>query len=604
MRRAAGEDRPVTAGARVAVTAAMFKLNRSVRALAFMITGAALGACGYDEGAALGTDEQELRNAPMVLDRYRAVVKVQHQEDDGRWTQDCSGTLITPAAVLTAAHCICPGECTVGNLTDARRVIFTDVLPSTNPFAPTNLEDLVVAVRSVSRHPDYTPGDAHSWANDYAILRLDTVQSVTSHREIDDIGGLVQPIAPAIVRSSLMPTGEWGTLVGYGHWGSDCSITQDLDKRSGKVQLESYVTYSAPYGRKMIMHDGISVCQGDSGGPYFDAEGKVAGVISTGNPDTGLSSPDPTANAYAWLSTTACPFFDSSDVDASFCTDLCRCPTGDGDCDGDASCSAGAVCADDVGKVAGLDVGWDLCWDVDYLVRAYAATSFGGAVQELPPAVWTGSELSSVGDNGISSLRVPAGLTVRLCNGATGAGPCADFTTDTAILPAGMDNVASQVTVDPGVRLYDGASFTGAAQTFRAGTYAAAQLAGVGDNAASSLWAVPGVQARVCTEPNGTGTCRNLAGSVPGLASVISNQISYIQVRLGATVYEHADYAGASQTFAAGTHTSTAFTTIADNAVSSIVVAPGRTAMLCAGAAGTACAARSPPATTRSSACS
>ena len=534
---------------------------------------AALGGC-VDDGTELTLDDQEIRGGTTVPDgRHEAVVRV--LRDDGAY---CSGTLITPSTVLTAAHCICDDDaCTATDFQHTFDVEFTDVLP----VGGTTRADQTFPVRSFQIHPDYRPGRDVQWANDYAILRLDQATSVSSHQEVDDV---IQ-VTPVTVRRSELPVGDGATLVGYGRYGTDCANLGNGVKREVDVTLDRYITYSAPNGKTMEFEDDDhGTCKGDSGGAVLDGQGRLAGVHSTADQDT-ISRSDPTSNAYEFLTTYACPFFDAGDPDTGFASELCPGATGEGDCDSDAQCVAGAVCAENVGKVAGLPSYWDVCWDTDHLARAYAATSYGGVVQELPPGTWTASELSIVGDNGISSLRVPAGLTVRLCDGAGGGAPCQDFTTSVATLPAGFDNTASQVTVDVGVRGYASASYAGSALTFRAGTYQGSQL-GALLTSLRSLRAFPGVNLRVCTGLGATGTCRELWGDVATVPGEVAGA-RYLAVRPGATVYEHADYQGASQAFAPGTYSSLAgFTAIANDTVSSIVVAPGHSATLCSHASG------------------
>jgi hypothetical protein len=59
----------------------------------------------------------------------------------------------------------------------------------------------------------------------------------------------------------------------------------------------------------------------------------------------------------------------------------------------------------------------------------YADTNFSGEYQSFPPGVYRGDygQLNLVGDNFTSSLRVPQGLTVHVCENADGTGVCGDF---------------------------------------------------------------------------------------------------------------------------------------------------------------------------------
>jgi len=62
-------------------------------------------------------------------------------------------------------------------------------------------------------------------------------------------------------------------------------------------------------------------------------------------------------------------------------------------------------------------------------VTVYANYNFSGAYQSYPPGVYRGDygQLNLVGNDNISSLRVPQGLKVHVCDNPDATGVCADF---------------------------------------------------------------------------------------------------------------------------------------------------------------------------------
>ncbi len=59
----------------------------------------------------------------------------------------------------------------------------------------------------------------------------------------------------------------------------------------------------------------------------------------------------------------------------------------------------------------------------------YVDANFAGTSQSFPPGVYRADrgDLNIVGNDTISSLRVPAGLTVQVCDNSDASGLCANF---------------------------------------------------------------------------------------------------------------------------------------------------------------------------------
>ncbi|KIZ40219.1 peptidase S1 and S6 chymotrypsin/Hap [Rhodopseudomonas palustris] len=169
----------------------------------------------------------------------------------------CSGTVIAPALVLSAAHCVTPGADYKIVLYDAQR-------------QPT-LRD----VARVAAHPDFHPQGirAHRASADVALLQL-AEPLPRSH-----------PPAPLGVPDEPLAAGQSFRVAGIG-------VAQRGDGKSGGVvRAATLISISHP-GRLQIRlvdpasqnrHPGLGACTGDSGAPVFqDQSGGsvVIGVVS------------------------------------------------------------------------------------------------------------------------------------------------------------------------------------------------------------------------------------------------------------------------------------------------------------------------------------
>ena len=163
----------------------------------------------------------------------------------------CSGTLIAPAAVLTAAHCLA---------FDAVRVVVVVF-----PDAQTRVD---YAASAFAIHPRFS----------LPRVPVADLAIVTLARPVADVAPL-----PLVSRSPRPRTA--GLIVGYGDDGAG-----DFGKRFGTVQLRR-----CPRGLRVqggVVRLGKSLCwrpnlvsadtcSGDSGGPLL-VDGAVAGVTSGG----------------------------------------------------------------------------------------------------------------------------------------------------------------------------------------------------------------------------------------------------------------------------------------------------------------------------------
>lgn len=169
----------------------------------------------------------------------------------------CSGAVIAPNLVLSAAHCIKPGADYKIVLYDAQR-------------APQ-----VRDVRRVASHPSFNAQGiaAHRAGADVALLQL--AEALPASKPPATLGIPLEPIAP----------GQPFAVVGIG-------VTAPGDGKSGgAARAASLVSTSKP-GRLQIRlvdpttnnaRPGLGACTGDSGAPAFQRQANgvvIVGVVS------------------------------------------------------------------------------------------------------------------------------------------------------------------------------------------------------------------------------------------------------------------------------------------------------------------------------------
>ena len=175
----------------------------------------------------------------------------------------CSGTLIAPDIVLTAAHCV-PAEAT------------TKVVAYDARWQPTLLD-----VRRVAAHPHYNSrGIAnHRASADVALLQL---AAPMAGKSIAPLGNPNQPIA----------AGTRFTVAGIG-------VTRRGDGKSGgTVRAATLIATGRPGTLQIRLvdpttnnaRDGFGACTGDSGGPAFEVQNGRAVVIGVISWSTGAGN--------------------------------------------------------------------------------------------------------------------------------------------------------------------------------------------------------------------------------------------------------------------------------------------------------------------------
>jgi hypothetical protein len=177
------------------------------------------------------------------------------------WSALCTGEIVSPHVVLTAAHCVAPS--TVGDHAQFQVFIGTS-LPMTGPPPP----DQLLAV-----------SESHY---------LSTFGPDANGQDADDVGVLIlaaaTPIAPLPINQFNLPDSKDKRpvrLVGFG-------LTDGTDKTGmtagTRHQAPSYLTNVFPK-RMDIWDNEHSNCEGDSGGPALmmvDGKERIVGITQTG----------------------------------------------------------------------------------------------------------------------------------------------------------------------------------------------------------------------------------------------------------------------------------------------------------------------------------
>ena len=220
---------------------------------------------------------------------------------------------------------------------------------------------------------------------------------------------------------------------------------------------------------------------------------------------------------------------------------------------------------------------------------AYSDTYYQGTVQALYPGSYNVSDLK-VGNDALSSLRVPTGWTVRLYEDSNYSGAYVDVTSDSGDLSSvSFSDHASSIVVtaptsDSFPVVYQNSNYSGTSQTLRPGLYDVSALT-VGNDAVSSISVPSGWTVTLYLNSGFSGSTFTTTSSISALSNNSWNdKASSIRVEGPANmspvmVFKDSSYTGSAQALWPGRYDVSSLS-VGNDAITSVIVPTGWTVTL------------------------
>ncbi len=180
-----------------------------------------------------------------------------------------------------------------------------------------------------------------------------------------------------------------------------------------------------------------------------------------------------------------------------------------------------------------LSIATDLRINQGYDARAtiYEHGNYEGREQTLGVGSYEMGELS-IGNDTLSSVRVPDGLRVNLFEDAGFRGRSRSFTSDASWVGDDFNDVVSSVSVEMVVTLFENGVYAGRSQKLGVGVYDIDELrAGVGNDTVSSVKVPQGMMVSLYEHAGFVGRVRTFTESVPWVGDDFNDMASSVVVK-------------------------------------------------------------------------